>query len=44
MSTLPLLSPREAGFDWHLVKPINTTFLSELIAKLEPMRAAQSGT
>jgi PAS domain S-box-containing protein len=35
---------REAGLDWHLVKPINTTFLSELIAKLEPMRDDQSGT
>jgi CheY-like chemotaxis protein len=35
---------REAGLDWHLVKPINTTFLSKLIAKLEPMRDAQSGT
>jgi PAS domain S-box-containing protein len=34
---------REAGLDWHLVKPINTTFLSELIAKLEPMRDDQSG-
>jgi CheY-like chemotaxis protein/anti-sigma regulatory factor (Ser/Thr protein kinase) len=29
---------REAGFDWHLVKPINTTFLSKLVAKLEPFR------
>jgi signal transduction histidine kinase/ActR/RegA family two-component response regulator len=35
---------RDAGLDWHLVKPINTTFLSKLIAKLEPMRDAQSGT
>jgi CheY-like chemotaxis protein/two-component sensor histidine kinase len=30
---------REAGFDWHLVKPVNTTVLSELVAKLEPLRA-----
>jgi CheY-like chemotaxis protein len=27
---------REVGFDWHLVKPIDTTFLSTLVAKLEP--------
>jgi PAS domain S-box-containing protein len=26
---------REAGFDWHLVKPINTTLLSEFVARLE---------
>jgi PAS domain S-box-containing protein len=26
---------REAGFDWHLVKPINTTYLSELLVRLE---------
>jgi PAS domain S-box-containing protein len=35
---------QEAGLDWHLIKPINTTFLSELIMKLEPMRDDQSGT
>jgi CheY-like chemotaxis protein len=35
---------QEAGFDWHLVKPINTTFLSELIVKLEPMCIDQSGS
>jgi PAS domain S-box-containing protein len=33
---------REAGFSWHLVKPVNTTFLSELIAKLEPLRDGKS--
>jgi PAS domain S-box-containing protein len=32
---------REAGLDWHLVKPVNTTFLSDLITKLEPTRTAQ---
>jgi PAS domain S-box-containing protein len=32
---------RKAGLHWHLVKPINTTFLSELIAKLEPIRDRQ---
>jgi len=26
---------REAGLDWHLVKPVNTIFLSELLLKLE---------
>jgi CheY-like chemotaxis protein len=26
---------REAGFDWHLVKPVNTTYLSELLVKLK---------
>jgi CheY-like chemotaxis protein len=30
---------RDAGFDWHLVKPVNTTLLSKLVAKLEPMGA-----
>jgi PAS domain S-box-containing protein len=28
---------REAGFGWHLVKPVNTVFLSKLVANLEPM-------
>jgi CheY-like chemotaxis protein/anti-sigma regulatory factor (Ser/Thr protein kinase) len=32
---------REAGFDWHLVKPINTTLLSELVAKLGQTRDDQ---
>jgi PAS domain S-box-containing protein len=35
---------REAGLDWHLVKPIDTIFLSELIMKLEPIRDDQTGT
>jgi CheY-like chemotaxis protein len=35
---------REAGFDWHLIKPINTTFLSELIVKLEPVCIDESGS
>jgi PAS domain S-box-containing protein len=33
---------REAGLDWHLVKPVNTRFLSDLITKLEPMRTAKA--
>jgi signal transduction histidine kinase/ActR/RegA family two-component response regulator len=33
---------REAGFDWHLVKPINTRYLSEVLVKLEPMFSDQS--
>jgi CheY-like chemotaxis protein len=32
---------RDAGFDWHLVKPVNTTLLSKLVAKLES-RGARS--
>jgi CheY-like chemotaxis protein len=35
---------REAGFRWHLVKPINTTYLSELLVHLEPIQADQSQT
>jgi signal transduction histidine kinase/CheY-like chemotaxis protein len=26
---------RQAGLDWHLIKPVNTTFLSEFLLKLE---------
>jgi PAS domain S-box-containing protein len=29
---------RAAGFDWHLVKPVNPELLSEIVATLEPMR------
>jgi CheY-like chemotaxis protein len=28
---------REAGFDWHFAKPINPAFLTEFVAKLEPL-------
>jgi PAS domain S-box-containing protein len=31
---------REAGLNWHLVKPVNPTFLSELLARLEPVRSS----
>ena len=33
---------REAGFEWHLVKPINTGYLSDLVAKLEPIQVDSS--
>jgi len=33
---------REAGFGWHLVKPVNTVFLRKLVANLEPMVDGQT--
>jgi two-component system CheB/CheR fusion protein len=30
---------RDAGFDWHLVKPIDPALLSRIVAKLEPIHA-----
>jgi hypothetical protein len=33
---------RQAGFDCHSSKPINPAFLSEFVAKLEPLPDHQS--
>jgi CheY-like chemotaxis protein len=30
---------REAGFDWHLVKPLDPELLSRIVATLEPIHA-----
>jgi CheY-like chemotaxis protein len=30
---------REAGFQWHLIKPVNTAYLTTLLVQLEPSKA-----
>jgi PAS domain S-box-containing protein len=34
---------RQAGFDWHLVKPVKPELIKELVATLQPLRDAQIG-